>query len=218
MSKWYILSVDNKPVAVSITEAVQWMEDNPERKAVKQDHIDDKFVSTVFLGLDHSWNNKELILWETMIFGGEHDQYQERYSSYEDALEGHQKAINLIKQKSNESLSKQFEDIINNTNDVLYKEEIYINSKHEYDYHKVKTTNHDTVHTLYYSDNDEWSDDLKKQVAMQLVDTGNGIQIIGACVKKEIEYLEAEHLHILLRLASVHSVYQIAEPKSKKDF
>ena len=97
---WYILTADNQPVAVSVTEAAQWMEDNPERKAVKQDHVDDVFVSTVFLGLDHSWNNKGLILWETMIFGGINDQYQERYNSYEDALEGHQRAINLIKQEN----------------------------------------------------------------------------------------------------------------------
>ncbi len=97
---WYILTADNQPVAVSVTEAAQWMEDNPERKAVKQDHVDDVFVSTVFLGLDHSWSNKGLILWETMIFGGINDQYQERYNSYEDALEGHQRAIDLIKQEN----------------------------------------------------------------------------------------------------------------------
>jgi hypothetical protein len=34
-----------------------------------------------------------------MIFGGEHDQYQERYTSYEDALEGHKIALNLVNQK-----------------------------------------------------------------------------------------------------------------------
>lgn len=116
------------------------------------------------------------------------------------------------------TLSKQIQDVINNTSDVLYREEIYINGKHEYDYHKLNAAEHATVHTLYFSDDDEWSDDLKKQVAMQLVDTGNGIEIIGLCTKKEIDYLEAEHLHILLRLASVHSVYQIAEPTPKKDF
>ena len=116
------------------------------------------------------------------------------------------------------TLSKQIQDIIDNTSDVLYREEIYINGKHEYDYHKLHAAQHATVHTLYFSDDDEWSDDLKKQVAMQLVDTGNGIQIIGLCTKKEIDYLEAEHLHILLRLATVHSVYQIAEPALKKDF
>ena len=67
-------------------------------------------------------------------------------------------------------------------------------------------------------DDDEWDDVIKKQVAMQLIDTGDGIQIIGLCTKKEINYLEAEQLHILLRLASVHCVYQIAEPTPKKDF
>jgi hypothetical protein len=37
-----------------------------------------------------------------MIFGGENDQaYQERYASYEQALEGHQKAIHFIKTENN---------------------------------------------------------------------------------------------------------------------
>jgi hypothetical protein len=31
-----------------------------------------------------------------MIFGGEHDEYQARYTTYEDALEGHQEALNLV--------------------------------------------------------------------------------------------------------------------------
>jgi hypothetical protein len=51
----------------------------------------------VFLGLDHSWTpGGKPVLWETMIFGGEHDQYQERYTSHKDALEGHEKALTLI--------------------------------------------------------------------------------------------------------------------------
>lgn len=115
-------------------------------------------------------------------------------------------------------LSKQIQDVIDNSSEVLYREQIYINGKHEYDYHKLNAAEHATVHTLYFSDNDEWADAMKKQVAMQLVDTGDGIQIIGICTKKEIDYLEAEQLHILLRLASVHSVYQIAEPTPKKEF
>ena len=116
------------------------------------------------------------------------------------------------------TLSKQIQDVINNTSDVLYREEIYINGKHEYDYHKLEAARNATVHTLYFSDDDEWDDVVRKSVAMQLVDTGDGIQIIGLCTKKDINYLEAEQLHILLRLASAHSVYQIAEPKPKKDF
>jgi hypothetical protein len=115
-------------------------------------------------------------------------------------------------------LNKAIQDVIDNTSDVLYREEIYINGKHEYDYHKLQTTSDTMVHTLYYSDDDDWSDVMKKQVAMQLVDDGNGIQIIGVCTKKEIDYLEAEQLHILLRLSSGHCVYQIAEQPIKKDF
>lgn len=116
------------------------------------------------------------------------------------------------------TLSKQIQDVINNTSDVLYREEIYINGKHEYDYHKLEATKEATVHTLYYSDDFEWADHIRKTVAMQLVDTGSGIEIIGVNSKKEINYLEAEQLHILLRLSSSQSVYKIAEPSPKRDF
>jgi len=107
MNKWYILDNNHKPVISTGMESSEWMDNNPNRKTVGYDelkdlHGDDVRVSTVFLGLNHSWNSKELVLWETMIFGGIHDQgYQERYSSYEDALEGHQKAINFIKKGIN---------------------------------------------------------------------------------------------------------------------
>jgi hypothetical protein len=97
---WYILDENNKPIRSTIVDCGEWLEENPERKAVKQENVnDDIHVSTVFLGLDHAmpWEkDKTPILWETMIFGGEYDQYQYRYSSYQDALEGHQKAINFI--------------------------------------------------------------------------------------------------------------------------
>ena len=100
---WYILDNNHKPVTSTGIESSKWMEDNPKRKTVGYDELtdlngDDVRVSTVFLGLDHSWTGKTPVLWETMIFGGENDQaYQERYDSYENALEGHQKAINFIK-------------------------------------------------------------------------------------------------------------------------
>ena len=116
------------------------------------------------------------------------------------------------------TLNKEIQKVIDNESETLYREEIYINGSHEYDYHKLEAAKHATVHTLYFSDNDDWDDVVRKQVAMQLVDTGDGIQIIGVSTKKEIDYLEAEQLHILLRLSSSHSVYQIAEPTPKKDF
>ncbi len=115
-------------------------------------------------------------------------------------------------------LKEEIQKVIDNASDVLYREEIYINGRHEYDYHKLEATKEATVHTLYYSDDFEWADHVRKTVAMQLVDNGGGIEIIGACTKKNLDYLEAEQLHILLRLSSSHSVYQITEPVVKKEF
>lgn len=97
MSRWYVLDNNNKPIPASITEAADWLEEGSNRRTVKRDEISDILVSTVFLGLDHSWTpGGKPVLWETMIFGGEHDQYQDRYTSHKDALEGHKKALTLI--------------------------------------------------------------------------------------------------------------------------
>ena len=52
-------------------------------------------VSTVFLAVNHQWGDGPPILWETMIFGGEHDGYQERYTSREEALAGHALALSM---------------------------------------------------------------------------------------------------------------------------
>ncbi len=54
-------------------------------------------VSTVFLGLNHNFGAGEPIPFETMIFGGPHDQYQERYATHTEALIGHAKAVNFVK-------------------------------------------------------------------------------------------------------------------------
>lgn len=97
---WYILDNNHKPVLKPVSEAAKWMEDNPHRKVVKQEDVgEDIHVSTVFLGLDHAlpWDKDQTpILWETMIFGGEYDNYQRRYTSHEDAIKGHEKALNLV--------------------------------------------------------------------------------------------------------------------------
>jgi hypothetical protein len=99
---WYILDENNKPVASTMFESSDWMEQNPTKKSLKQEYIGDIFVSTVFLGLDHSWPKDESkpLLWETMIFYGEDDGYQDRYTSVEEALEGHQKAVDLVNNKN----------------------------------------------------------------------------------------------------------------------
>lgn len=68
---------------------------------VGNDTIGDIVISTVFLGIDHNHGNDgKPILFETMIFGGEHDEYQERYTDVKSAKIGHRKALELVKSSS----------------------------------------------------------------------------------------------------------------------
>lgn len=66
----------------------QWMETAD--RIVAQDWLmPDVEVSTVFLGTDHGFWTDHSILYETMVFGGQHDGYQQRYETKEQALRGH---------------------------------------------------------------------------------------------------------------------------------
>lgn len=53
-------------------------------------------VSTVFLGIDHSFDGPPPVLWETMVFEGEFDGYQERYTSREIAEQRHAEIVGAI--------------------------------------------------------------------------------------------------------------------------
>ena len=57
---------------------------------------DDVVVSTVWLGVDHRWGDGPPLIFETMVFGGEHDEVQERYSTEEDARAGHQRWVKTV--------------------------------------------------------------------------------------------------------------------------
>ncbi len=82
----------------------KWYSNINNRIVKKTDLPNDVRVSTVFLGMDHSFgyfmnnesNNHTPILFETMIIGGEHDGYCDRYATWEQAEQGHEEAINLI--------------------------------------------------------------------------------------------------------------------------
>jgi hypothetical protein len=110
MAHFYLLDENKKHYEVSLEQSLKLYEDF-DMKITKQTRVNDDIrVSTVFLGFNHAPlfdnNGKRIIngtpvLWETMIFGGEHDQYQERYTSHEDALAGHQRALDLV----NESIT-----------------------------------------------------------------------------------------------------------------
>lgn len=68
---------------------------------VQQDVIDTDDgpvrVSTIWMGLDMSFVGTIPLIFETMIFGGEFDLYQERYATEEAALAGHDQAVALVR-------------------------------------------------------------------------------------------------------------------------
>jgi len=55
-------------------------------------------ISTVWLGFNHNFFDKgPPLIFETMVFGGSFDEHQWRYATEKEAIEGHQKAVDLVK-------------------------------------------------------------------------------------------------------------------------
>ena len=99
MSDFYILD-DHTPVRVGDVQTwCRWFEaHDQERVVAKSDLSDEVHVSTMFLGIDHQFVTvtSRAILFETMIFGGEHDGFQERYATWDEAQAGHRRAVELV--------------------------------------------------------------------------------------------------------------------------
>jgi hypothetical protein len=89
-SNLYIL-VGRTPVKVDdFVEWSLWFDTADTR--VARTEFDDCYVSTVFLGIEHPGG----YLFETMIFGGEHDCFQQRYFTWEAAVVGHQEIVDMV--------------------------------------------------------------------------------------------------------------------------
>jgi hypothetical protein len=76
----------------------QWLEDARDERIVCQTRVSpDVLVSTVFLALDHNLGDGPPLLWETMIFGGPHHGFQDRYTTRAAAEAGHLDAIQIAR-------------------------------------------------------------------------------------------------------------------------
>lgn len=97
---WYLLAADGRtPIPTRDILAVQDQDEKGLRRIALTEFPDGVEISTVFLALDHRYdqrNGGSPLLWETMIFGGEHDGYQQRYSTYESTANGHITAVKLV--------------------------------------------------------------------------------------------------------------------------
>jgi hypothetical protein len=99
MSDFYILDENKNPVKVeNIHEWTQRMPRTMLPLHVGDDTLDGVRVSTVFLGVDHRYHSAgPPLVFETMIFGGEHDEWQERCSTWSEAEAMHARAIAIVK-------------------------------------------------------------------------------------------------------------------------
>lgn len=88
-------------MATSLLVWALWTE-NADRQ-IAETFVRDVRVSTVFLGLDVNYGHGTPVVYETMIFGGKHDQYQERYSTRAEAMEGHRDALAMVTDPPDES-------------------------------------------------------------------------------------------------------------------
>lgn len=117
VSNYYIL--DGKTtVAATLREWTRWMEANHNKRRVAQDTVDRYWISTVFLGLNHSWGDGPPLLFETLVFdraetkviewpGGRvrefHpniEDYGRRWHTWEEAEAGHAKVVRQMKAKT----------------------------------------------------------------------------------------------------------------------
>jgi hypothetical protein len=93
--RWYVLDERGEPVPTDDVEAAGQLLDDVDAQRVALDERGGVRVSTVFLVLDHSHGSGRPVLYETMVFGGPHDQYQERYATRAEAVAGHRVACEL---------------------------------------------------------------------------------------------------------------------------
>lgn len=92
----YVLNDSGDPVKEPDTlKWAKWFE--AADRVVSQSTVGQVVISTVFIGIDHAFHGGPPVLYETMIFGGEHDQYEERYHNGVAALAGHDRAIALVR-------------------------------------------------------------------------------------------------------------------------
>src|SRR5690606_41277 len=67
------------------------------KRVGRTDINSDVSVSTVWLGLNHGWVGAGPIIFETMVFGGDHDGWMQRYSSEEAAMRGHLQVVDALR-------------------------------------------------------------------------------------------------------------------------
>jgi hypothetical protein len=106
----YILDVDGEPTpCADVLAWAQWYQSDDLRRQIASTEIGSCRVSTVFLGINHSFGAGQPVLWETMIFGGLRDTDGERYTSADAARVGHELWVLVAKGETTPEAVREME-------------------------------------------------------------------------------------------------------------
>ena len=97
MMEHYILEDQEIVLETDFIKWARWFESADRR--VAKTTLQDCEISTVFLGLDHQWRDGPPLLFETMIFGGESDREHWQYPTWDDAMAGHRRIVELLEKE-----------------------------------------------------------------------------------------------------------------------
>jgi hypothetical protein len=97
---YYKLDENKNVVETTLLEWSDFLENHHKERIVKQEIVNGKNISTIFLGLIHSYDESKLDIFETMVFDiykGGRDIYCERHDTWQEAEDGHKRAIEWVK-------------------------------------------------------------------------------------------------------------------------
>jgi hypothetical protein len=96
--------MDREGNTIDLQKFAELMEDL-EYKRVAESHVGPLWVSTVWLGINHSFGSGPPQIFETMVFPEEgvwDEEICERYATEEEALAGHQRVVDSLQFVINE--------------------------------------------------------------------------------------------------------------------
>lgn len=96
VSDKYILKDGVPVICEDLYEWGRYFE-NADRIVAKTNVTEEARVSTVFLGLDHSFSDGPPLVFETMVFGGSFNDEMDRYSTWEEAEAGHARMVERVR-------------------------------------------------------------------------------------------------------------------------
>jgi hypothetical protein len=95
MDERYCIFVDGELKFVPLLVWAAWFEISENRR-IAETFVGDVRISTVFLGFDQNLSGGSPLYFETMIFGGEHDEMQKRYGTLEESMQGHEQMVEMV--------------------------------------------------------------------------------------------------------------------------